>query len=45
MATDGSRGRNIAAAITEISEHATLLIRDEIELAKAEVSDKAAQAR
>jgi uncharacterized membrane protein YqjE len=31
---------NIAAAITEISEHATLLIRDEIELAKAEVGLK-----
>ena len=31
---------NIAAAITEISEHATLLIRDEIELAKAEISSK-----
>ena len=31
---------NIAAAITEISEHATLLIRDEIELAKAEIAVK-----
>jgi uncharacterized membrane protein YqjE len=31
---------NIAAAITEISEHATLLIRDEIELAKAEITGK-----
>jgi hypothetical protein len=31
---------NIAAAITEISERATLLIRDEIELAKAEVAVK-----
>jgi uncharacterized membrane protein YqjE len=31
---------NIAAAITEISEHATLLIRDEIELAKAELGIK-----
>ena len=31
---------NIAAAITEISEHATLLIRDEIELAKAEITVK-----
>jgi hypothetical protein len=31
---------NIAAAITEISEHATLLIRDEIELAKTEVLGK-----
>ena len=31
---------NIAAAITEISERATLLIRDEIELARAEISAK-----
>ena len=31
---------NIATAITEISEYATLLIRDEIELAKAEVAAK-----
>ena len=36
---------NIAAAITEISEHATLLIRDEIELARAEIAREAAQAR
>jgi uncharacterized membrane protein YqjE len=32
---------NIAAAITEVSERATLLVREEIELAKAEVSEKA----
>ncbi len=31
---------NIAAAITEISERATLLIRDEIDLARAEISAK-----
>jgi Putative Actinobacterial Holin-X, holin superfamily III len=31
---------NIAAAITEISERATLLIRDEIDLARAEISSK-----
>ena len=31
---------NIAAAITEISERATLLIRDEIELARAEITAK-----
>ena len=31
---------NIATAITEISEYATLLVRDEIELAKAEVAAK-----
>jgi uncharacterized membrane protein YqjE len=33
--------QNIAAAITEVSERATLLVREEIELAKAEVSEKA----
>lgn len=32
---------NIAAAITEVSDRATLLVREEIELAKAEVSEKA----
>lgn len=31
---------NIAAALTEISEHAAQLVRDEIELAKAEVGVK-----
>ncbi|HEY7966378.1 MAG TPA: phage holin family protein [Solirubrobacteraceae bacterium] len=31
---------NIAAAITEISERATLLIRDELDLARAEISSK-----
>ena len=31
---------NIAAAITEISERATLLIRDEIALARAEIAAK-----
>ena len=31
---------NIAAAITEISERATLLIRDEVELARAEIGAK-----
>jgi uncharacterized membrane protein YqjE len=33
--------QNIATAIAEISERASLLVRDEIELAKAEVSEKA----
>jgi uncharacterized membrane protein YqjE len=33
--------QNIATAITEVSERATLLIREEIELAKAEVAEKA----
>lgn len=32
---------NIAAAITEVSERASLLVREEIELAKAEMSQKA----
>jgi hypothetical protein len=33
--------QNIATAITEVSERATVLIREEIELAKAEVAEKA----
>ena len=37
--TDVPKG--IAAAIAEISERATLLVREEIELAKAEVAEKA----
>ena len=32
---------NIAAAITEVSERAQLLVREEIELAKVEVTEKA----
>jgi hypothetical protein len=41
-ASPGGQGpQNIAAAITEVSERATLLVREEIELAKAEVSEKA----
>ena len=45
---DGAEGaqrtdqpQNIATAIAEISERATLLVRDEIELAKAEMAEKA----
>lgn len=40
---NASRGdaKGIAAAITEVSERATLLVREEIELAKAEVAEKA----
>lgn len=38
---DGAQPQNIATAITEVSERATLLVREEIELAKAEVSEKA----
>jgi hypothetical protein len=41
----GGQGRdqphNIATAIAEVSERATLLVREEIELAKAEVTEKA----
>jgi hypothetical protein len=33
--------QNIATAIAEVSERATLLVREEIELAKAEVAEKA----
>lgn len=33
--------QNIATAIAEISERASLLVREEIELAKAEISEKA----
>ena len=43
-ASDGSDGpKGIATAIAEISERATLLVREEIELAKAEVSAKASK--
>jgi len=40
---DGSREQpqNIAAAITDVSERASVLVREEIELAKAEVTEKA----
>jgi hypothetical protein len=34
---------NIAAAITEVSERAQVLVREEIELAKAEVTEKASK--
>ena len=37
----GDVPKGIANAITEISERATLLVREEIELAKAEVAEKA----
>jgi uncharacterized membrane protein YqjE len=35
--------QNIAASIAEVSERATLLVREEIELAKTEVAEKAAK--
>jgi hypothetical protein len=37
------QSQNIAAAIAEVSERATLLVREEIELAKAEVTEKASK--
>lgn len=37
----GDQRVNIAAAITEVSERASLLVKEEIELAKAEVAEKA----
>jgi hypothetical protein len=38
---DGQGRQGIASAITEVSERASLLIREEIELAKTEISEKA----
>lgn len=40
-AGEDQRSANLAAAITEVSERATLLVREEIELAKAEMTQKA----
>jgi hypothetical protein len=37
----GDASKGIANAITEVSERATLLVREEIELAKAEIAEKA----
>ncbi len=39
----GEMPQNIATAIADISERATILVRDEIELAKAEVAEKGAK--
>jgi hypothetical protein len=36
----GNGNENLAAAVTEVSERVTVLVREEIELAKAEVSVK-----
>jgi hypothetical protein len=38
--TGNSRQQGIAAAITEVSERASVLIREEIELAKTEITEK-----
>lgn len=40
---DGDRPQGMAAAITDLSERAALLIREEIELAKAEIAEKTAR--
>ena len=42
-ASSAAGAQGIATAITEVSERATLLIREEIELAKAEVAEKASK--
>lgn len=39
----GEGAQNIAAAIADVSERATQLVREEIELAKAEVGEKASK--
>jgi uncharacterized small protein (DUF1192 family) len=40
-ADPGDRNDSLAAAVTEVSERLSVLVREEIELAKAEVSEKA----
>ena len=40
---DSQSSQNIARTMTEVSERAQVLVREEIELAKAEVSEKAAR--
>ena len=37
---DGQQPQNIGAAIADISERASVLVREEIELAKAEITEK-----
>jgi hypothetical protein len=39
-ADNGNKPDNLATAVTEVSERVTLLIREEIELARAEVTQK-----
>ena len=36
-------GHNLGAAVAEVSERASVLVREEIELAKAEISEKASK--
>ena len=40
MPPDGSAGKSLGEIVAEVSEKASLLVREEIELAKAEVKDK-----
>jgi Putative Actinobacterial Holin-X, holin superfamily III len=40
MSTNGSADKNLGEIVSEVSEKASLLIRQEIELAKAEVGQK-----
>jgi uncharacterized membrane protein YqjE len=40
QSTDNTTTQNIAQAIQEVSDRATLLVREEIELAKAEMTEK-----
>jgi uncharacterized small protein (DUF1192 family) len=40
LPAENGKPENIATAVTEVSERVTLLIREEIELAKAEVTQK-----
>ncbi|MGI8428535.1 MAG: phage holin family protein [Solirubrobacteraceae bacterium] len=41
MPAENAQSENITAAVTEVSERVTVLIREEIELAKAEMVQKA----
>ena len=40
MALNGSKQENIATTVTEVSERMSTLVREEVELAKAEVAEK-----
>ena len=40
MATGNGKPDNLATAVTEVSERVSVLVREEIELAKAEVTEK-----
>jgi uncharacterized membrane protein YqjE len=40
LALNGSKSENIATTVTEVSERMSTLVREEVELAKAEVAEK-----